>query len=202
MPRGADLFGLAGSAVGVAAVLLALPGASRLHRARPALAVAAALAAALVPLDGLPLAGYLRGVVGDLSVTTTLLLLLRLLRPVHGLEPTSETSRAALQASAGALGLALYPMTLGLGPYDPYRLGFGDPRLLAALAVLAALALGARLHLPAALLSLAVLAWAASLGESRNLWDYLLDPFLAAWGLGATISRVARCRLRGGPRRA
>jgi len=202
MPRGADLFGLAGSAIVAAAVLLAVPGAARLHRARPALAVAAALAVALVPVGGLPLAGFLRGVVGDLSVPTTLLLLLRLLRPGLALEPMGATSRAALQASAGALGLALYPMTLGLGSYDPYRLGFGDPRLLGALAVLAALALGARLHLPAALLSLAVLAWAAGLGESRNLWDYLLDPLLAAWGLGATISRVARCRLRRGPPRA
>src|SRR5512147_3221754 len=106
----ADLFGLAASAVAVAAVLLALPGAARLHRARPAIAVAAALAVAWVPIGGLPVAGYLRGVVGDLSVTTAVLLLLRLLRPVLGRDPVDETSRLTLQASAGALGLLLYPM--------------------------------------------------------------------------------------------
>jgi hypothetical protein len=111
-----------------------------------------------------------------------------------------EASRATLQASAGALGLALYPLTLGLGPHDPYRLGFGDPRLLGALVALAALALVLRRLGPAALVSLAVLAWAVDLGESRNLWDYLLDPLLAAWGLGATARRLARCKLRPTPR--
>jgi hypothetical protein len=196
MPRGADLLGLAASAVVGAAVLLALPGGARLHRARPKFAAVAALAVALVPVGGLPLAGYLRGIVGDLSVTTTVLLLLRVMRPALGLEPMGETSRATLQVSAGALGLALYPLTLGLGPYDPYRLGFGDTRLVGALAALAALALVRRRLWPAALVSLAVLAWAANLGESRNLWDYLVDPPLAAWGLGATALRLARCRLR------
>jgi hypothetical protein len=196
MLRSADLVGLAGSVVAIAAALLSLPGARRLHRARPAPAVAVALAAALLPLGGLPLAGYLRGVVGDLSVSTVVLLLLRLRPPDRGREAPGERSRAALQAAAAACGLLLYPMTLGLGPFDPYRLGYGDPWLLAALFALATLALHCRLHLPAVLLSLAVLAWAASLGESRNLWDYLLDPLLAAWGLGTTAARLARGRLR------
>lgn len=196
MPSSADVFGLAGSAVAIAAALLSLPGARRLHRDRPALAAAAALVVPLLPLDGLTVAGYWRGAVGDLSVPTTALLLLRLLRPALRLEPPGPASRASLQAAAAALGVLLYPTTLGLGPFDPYRLGYGDPWLLGALLALAALALHRRLHLPAALVALAVLAWASSVGESRNLWDYLLDPFLAAWGLAATAARLGRCRLR------
>jgi hypothetical protein len=45
-------------------------------------------------------------------------------------------------------------------------------------------------------LSLAVLAWALGLYESRNLWDYLVDPLVAAWGIGALLLRGA-ATLRG-----
>jgi hypothetical protein len=192
MPGLADLAGLAGAAAAIAAALLALPGIARLRRAHPAAALLAALVVALVPLGGLPAAGYLRGIVGELSVTAVLLLLHALLRPVFGWPAIDARSRLALQALVAAGGLALYPMALGLGQFDPYRLGYANPWFLAGLLALALAAILGRLTPVAVFLALAVLAWAVGGYESRNLWDYLVDPLVAAWGLGALLLRGAR----------
>ena len=62
----------------------ALPGIARLRSSHPGTLLLAAFVVALVPLGSLPAAGYLRGVAGDLSVTTVVLLLHGLLRPVVG----------------------------------------------------------------------------------------------------------------------
>ena len=150
-------------------------GWARLRRAHPAPLLFAALVAALVPLGALPAAGYLRGIVGDLSVTTVLLLVRSLLRPVLGWEAIDARSRTALQVLVAAGGLLLYPLALGLGPFDPYRLGYASPWFLALL------------------LALAV----AGVYESRNLWDYLVDPLVAAWGLGGLLIRGAQALRRG-----
>jgi hypothetical protein len=64
--------------------------------------------------------------VGDLSVTTVLLLLRDLVRPVLGWAAIDARSRLALQILVAAGGLALYPLALGLRPFDPYRLGYGN----------------------------------------------------------------------------
>jgi len=194
MPGLTDLAGLAGAAAATAAVLLELPGIARLRRAHPTPLLLAALVVALVPLDALPAAGYLRGIVGDLSVTTVLLLVRSLLRPVLGWEAIDARSRTALQVLVAAGGLLLYPLALGLGPFDPYRLGYASPWFLALLLVLAVAAGFHRLTLVTACLALAVLAWAAGVYESRNLWDYLIDPLVAAWGLSALLLRGVRAQ--------
>ena len=200
MPGLTDLAGLAGAAAAIAAVLLKLPGIARLRRAHPTPLLLAALVVALVPLRGLPAAGYLRGIVGDLSVTTVLLLVRSLLRPVLGWTAIDARSRLALQVLVAAGGLFLYPLALGLGPFDPYRLGYADPWLLVFLLALAVAADLRRLTLVTGCLALAVLAWALGAHESRNLWDYLVDPLVAAWGLGALLLRGTQA-LRDGVRR-
>jgi hypothetical protein len=190
MLRATDLFGLAGAACATAALILALPQVGRLRTARPFSALLAALALSLLPLGTLSAAGYVRGVVGDLSLTTTLLLVHHLLRPALGLAAIEERSRIALQALLAAGGVLLYPLTLGFGPVDPYRLGFAHAGFVCAVLLLAAGAAWRRRHFVASCIALAVLAWAAGLGESRNLWDYLLDPLVVAWGLSALARRM------------
>jgi len=202
MPGLTDLAGRLGAAVAIAAVLLKLPGIARLRRAHPTPLLLAALAAALVPLGALPAAGYLRGIVGDLSVVTVLLLLHGLLRPVLGWAPIDARSRLALQVLVAAGALVLYPPALGLGPFDPYRLGYASPWFLAGLLALAVAAGLRRLTLVTGCLALAVLAWAVGACESRNLWDYLVDPLVAAWGLGALLLRGTQPLRRGGRRPA
>jgi len=197
MPGLTDLAGLAGAAAAIAARLLNFPGIARLRRAHPTPLLLAALVAALVPLGALPAAGYLRGIVGDLSVTTVLLLVRGLLRPVLGWAAIDARSRIALQVLVAAGGLVLYPLALGLGPFDPYRLGYASPWFLALLLALAVAAGFRRLTLVTGCLALAVLGWALGAYESRNLWDYLVDPLVAAWGLGALLLRGVQALRRG-----
>jgi hypothetical protein len=188
MPHPADLVGLGSAAGALAALLLSLPGVSSLRQRWPA----ATLALPLVPLPGLPAAGYLRGVIGDLSATTTLLLARHLLRPILRLPPIGERSRIALQSVVAIAGLLLYPLTLSAGGPDPYRIGFARAGFVCALLLLALAAWYGRLHLLASCLAIGVAAWAAGALESRNLWDYLLDPLVTTWALGALASRRLR----------
>ena len=80
-------------------------------------------------------------------------------------------------------GLFLYPMALGLGPFDPYTLGFASTGLLAVLALFASLAWWRRYHVCLGAIVLAVLAYRLDLLESSNLWDYLLDPWLVLYAI-------------------
>jgi MYXO-CTERM domain-containing protein len=195
-----DLTGLAGIACAIAAATLLLPQAARPNRSRMAIMQAAVFTLALIPLGAMPIAAYVRGITGDLSITTLVLLGCALSRPWCNCA-AGTTQRQALLLLIALLALALYPMALGLGAFDPYRLGYGDPRLIAALLLIALLAWLRRFNLIALCIALAVLAWAAGWYESNNLWDYLLDPFAAIYALSTmTISAVQRFfPLRQGP---
>ena len=127
---------------------------------------------AWVPLGALSLAGYVRGVTGDLSVTTIVLLVVSLV----GRASTADR-KAVSAVVAGAL--FLYPMALGVSGLDPYRLGYGPNVLLLVVLIGAAAAWLRERYLLLACLVLAVAAHALDLMESSNLWDYLLDPWVA-----------------------
>jgi hypothetical protein len=176
-------------------VLLAAALASRLAKhltlSRPArVAVASGGAAAmLVPLDGLLLAGYLRGIVGDLSIVTQAMLAACIFSHVLDRKLLDRREMGAVMAAAFAGGLFLYPATLGLMHFDPYALGFGSPYLAATLAALTLVASYLRLYWLAACLLVAVSARLANALESQNLWDYLLDPLLALYA-GFWLSRA------------
>jgi hypothetical protein len=80
-------------------------------------------------------------------------------------------------------------MALGLSAFDPYALGFAGPArgLLLVLSLLALFAWwGGRILLLLAIL-LGIGAYRLGLLESSNLWDYLLDPWLAVAAAGFTI---------------
>ena len=194
MLRATDAVGLASASCAVAALFLSLPGIAWLRRKAPTLTILVALAVPMVPMGPLPIAGYVRGLLGDLSATTTVLLLLYLLRPAVPLPAVSDRSRLALQALVAAGGLLLYPLALGFGPADPHRLGFGHAGFVVTLLLVALACACARLHLPACCLAIGVAAWAIGALESRNLWDYLLDPLVATWALGALAGRLVRRR--------
>ena len=127
----------------------------------------------------LPLVAYVRGVSSDLSVTMVALACLGASRRLWGMPVFGSHERDAVMSSVAMAALFLYPMALGWGNWDAYRSGWGSVGMLGGLVfvVLAGWAKGLRL-LPL-LVALAVLAWATGLMESANLWDYLLDPWLA-----------------------
>lgn len=200
-----DITGLSGSALALGAVALRLPGVARLSLAQRTGLFAAVFAGALIPIDGLPPAGYLRGAIGDLSIASLVLLLgsvryrlLALWRTgvfnaiPSGVRNERESARRMLLALIVLVALLLYPMALGWGGFDPYRLGYGNVWFLSGLLVVALLAVFRRAALVALVISLAVLAWVAGWYESTNLWDYLLDPLAAVYALGALLRTATR----------
>ena len=120
----------------------------------------------------------LRGLWGDPSITTVQLLVLSLL----GRSPAALNRSWICPLGLALLGVAFYFLALGLGEgladYDPYRLGYQPWALLPFLALPALYAWWRGQALGLWLLSIDLLAWAAGLPESPNLWDTLLDPLL------------------------
>lgn len=193
MPAFTDLTGLAGVALGLSA-LCAL-GLARLPRVRRGPAVLALVLLLLVPFGGLPLAAYVRGMVGEPSVGTLLLLGHALARQAGFVAPLSAAGRVAALALPLLAAGVLYPLALGAAAYDSYRWGYGDPYFLGLLFVLAVAATW-RLPLVALSIALAVLAWALGWHESGNLWDYLIDPLLVIYALFALPRALFTLRRR------
>jgi hypothetical protein len=139
------------------------------------------------PLE-LPLAAYVRGFTGELSITSMLLLWTAYFSPKEIHVP------AAMKVWIALLTIVFYPLALGVSMLDPYAWGYGSYALLAAVIATALLALLAGSNRIAIILGLAILAWAAGWHESTNLWDYILDPFLGLWAIGSLILSAWRAR--------
>ena len=180
-----DLTGLAGIASLIATSVLQLPRVKRLAKHYLAMLAAAVLIVLLIPFNGLPLAAYVRGIVGDLSITTIVLLWTALLQPCCAATELEHRDRLLILVAAAAL--FLYPMTLGMSLYDPYRMGYSDTVFVAVVLVIASAAWLLRHSLIATSLALATMAWSLGWYESTNLWDYLLDPLVAIYALGTLL---------------
>lgn len=180
-----DMTGLASSAIVITAMVAQLPGVVRLQRTQFAMLVCVVAITALLPVGGLPLAAYVRGWMGDLSITSLLLLTLTIFRhlPGWGLSDNRAGNPLLILIALGALGL--YPMALGIGLFDPYQLGYGNPWFIGGLLLVALVACFRQLPVVALTIALAVLAWSIGWYESSNLWDYLLDPLLAIYAVSA-----------------
>jgi hypothetical protein len=138
---------------------------------------------AFVPLHGLPLAGYVRGLVGDLSVTTLALLSMASVSQLINRDLYSKRSFTLLMILALAGGLLLYPLALGLGTFDPYGLGYGSKGFVAVLLAVTLAVAYFDFPLVALCLTAAALGYSLRIYESRNLWDYLIDPLLTLYAL-------------------
>jgi hypothetical protein len=179
--------GLAGIALAILALLLRQRRVQALPRPQRAAALLAALLVLLVPVAGLSLAGLLRGFTGDLSMFTLLFLLLAIGRTVSGCALVLDENRARAVQAIAVAALLFYPLVLGLGPFDPYRLGYGSLWLMLPLLGFAAWAALRHSILLALGIALAVAAWSIGWYESPNLWDYLLDPWLGIYAVAAQL---------------
>jgi hypothetical protein len=140
-----------------------------------------------LPLE-LPLAAYVRGFTGELSITAMLLLWTAYFSPKEIHVP------ALMRAWIALVAIAFYPLALGVSMLDPYAWGYGSIALLAAVIATALIAWVAGSNRIAIILALAILAWAVGWHESTNLWDYILDPFLGLWAIGSLIRSAWRAR--------
>ena len=128
----------------------------------------------------LPLVAYVRGVIGDLSIVTMLLLWTSLLSG-------SKPAPLAFKVSVACIAIVFYPLALGFGMIDPYAWGYGSILFFIAVLLFAVVCGLANWSKGVWMIAIAILAWAAHWHESANLWDYLLDPFLAIWALMAVF---------------
>jgi hypothetical protein len=186
-----DITGLAGVTSLISLILFRYIDLLRVALMPRLLLVGSILAVVVMPMGGLSVAELVRGVTGDLSISTLLLLALSLhqtIRPHSVAELSLLASRInSVLLLVAVFALVLYPFALGLGMFDPYRLGFGNVWFVGAL-LLVALTAWLRQHSLVVLsISLAVFAWSVGWYESNNLWDYLLDPWVSIYALGVLI---------------
>ena len=135
----------------------------------------------------LPLAAYVRAVTGELSIVTMLLLWSSML-------PAAKKTPLGFKVVVALIAIAFYPLALGLGMLDPYAWGYGSIGFLIA-TIFFAIACGlAGWTKGVWILSIAIIAWTVHWHESANLWDYLLDPFLAIWALLAVPNMIYQKR--------
>ena len=182
-----DMTGLVGIAFAVAVLLVRLLGAKYLSRVAGFLLVGILMVIALLPvIQGLSLAGYLRGYVGDLSVTTWVLMSVILL----GKSKSLVSQQYDLLVLVAVTALIFYPLALGLGLFDPYRLGFGHIGFMVSLLLLSLWCVYQQKTLIVWSICLALLAWTVGWSESNNMWDYLIDPWLSIYAIGAMIRHL------------
>lgn len=146
----------------------------------------AAAGLALAPLfAGESVAVALHGAFSAPSFTLVQWAAWRLVAPGH---PGWLTPRAA--GFLLVVGLVFYPLALGLGPFDPYGLGYQALPLLAGLLPLAGWLAWRRQGAWLVILGLDLFAYAG--GLFANLWDALFDPLLVL--LAAASFALSRLR--------
>jgi hypothetical protein len=174
-------------AVGIALVLL------RMRRRRPAVRVATWLvltAITLIPYDGIPLAGYVRALMGDPSLAMILFAACALVAEVGARDLFDQRNVDAMVICVAVAGVLLYPLALGLGMTDPYALGYGSRLLWGGLLVVALGAWALDLPLVAWWLTLAVAAYLLGVYESPNLWDHVIDGLATVIAIGGVVGLV------------
>lgn len=142
----------------------------------------------IVPIAGLSIAGHLRGLWGDPSIVTFLLLFLYTVRP------SSLPNRPRLSTCVLVSLFVMLPLYLPLFllnpnvPVDLYAIGWHPKWILIAIAVIALGSVMMRRMAPrwTNIIAIALIASSVDLMESDNLWDYLVDP-----GLLFTIAFLA-----------
>ncbi len=187
-----DITGLASVTSAIAASMLLLPRVTRLVKHYQAIVTGTVFVVMLIPFGGFPLAAYVRGATGDLSITSMVLLWCALSRPWSLCVAADFNQRYVLLALIALAALILYPMALGFGIFDPYRLGYGNWQMVSVLLLVALTAWFWKYHQVALCIALATLAWSIGWYESGNLWDYLLDPFVAIYALAAILIQAGK----------
>ncbi len=144
----------------------------------------------VIPINELPLAAYVRSFTDDLAISTLVLLGWVALSRLGVVQPLARPHQVQMLLLFGLLSLVLYPATLGLTYFDPYRLGFNPRPMIVLVAVAALLMLWLRNALAVWMLVIGTLAFALRLKASENYWDYLVDPLLAGYCVVAGLMQL------------
>jgi hypothetical protein len=170
-----------------------------LNRLPPAwrLAMLVVIAAlVLLPVSNYPGWYYVRSIFGDPSVTALLFYIALLLQQYFSLPLYRPTEWVVLRWLLIAMTALLYPFALGLTMFDSYSLGYSNPWLLALVFIISLFCWLRSYYFLALIITAAVVAHSLQLLESRNLWDYLIDPLfllvmLLSWLRPSLLKRNA-----------
>ncbi|WDU63115.1 hypothetical protein LRS56_00530 [Pseudomonas poae] len=141
------------------------------------------VAVSFIPVNELPLAAYVRSFTDDLAISTLVLLAWVGLCRLGVVPVLSRRHQVQMLLLFGVLSLVLYPATLGLTYFDPYRWGFNPRPMIVLVGAAALLMLWLRNALAVWMLAVGTLAFALRLKASENYWDYLVDPLLTGYCL-------------------
>lgn len=147
----------------------------------------------IIPLGGIPLARWAITLNANFSIPFTAILFGKVWEKAWGKVLFNKKALLSFWVFGAAMGVVLYPMALGLGPFDPYALGWGFSPLFIFLMVLTIFLLYKRNRLGIVLM-LCILSYNLQLLESPNLWDYLVDPFYVIVSLIGLILRIRKKR--------
>ena len=140
---------------------------------------------ALPFVNGMSLAGYLRGVTDDLAYTSMVWLFAGALMRLGYISVWPHSQLSQLWICFAVMGVILFPAAMGIGMIDTYGWGFSPRPMLVAVGGLTILMIMLR-NAPGALFLLAATAaFVLDIKPSDNYWDYLLDPFIFLYSLGA-----------------
>ncbi len=146
-----------------------------------------------LPVGGLPAGRWLISLFPNPSIPLTGLLFSWVLK--RSFQVVSLDTRALRTCFLFSImaGVALYPMALGVGPFDPYSAGWHFSWLFVSLLAITLGMIFMKNRFSIVLLS-TILAYDFHLLESGNLWDYLIDPILVLISIGGLISQMAKGR--------
>lgn len=133
------------------------------------------------------------GLTGVISFTLTQIAVMRLCAYRYPI--SKETTAATLLAM---LAFIFYPLALGLGPYDPFDLGYRPQLLLLLIAAVGTILVRQGQRTLLVIIGLDILAYAVGIFD--NLWNALFDPILV--GLAVIVlatKRNPRVRKKTGP---
>lgn len=150
-----------------------------------------ALGIVLIPIHGIPIARWLSSINANISVPLLTMLLSGIWAKSTGAPLLDGKSRRTAWIFGLGGGLFLYPMALGWGSFDPYEPGYGSVWLLLCFMGLTLLLLYRRNSFGAVLVA-AILAYNLGLLESRNIWDYFVDPVYTLLSLIALIAPFSK----------
>lgn len=179
-------------------ILVAMPLVSirqpRFNRKVVTIVMFAMMALAATPILGLPVVGYIRAGIGDLSITSMIMLCLFIASAYAGKPYMGKTDKHWLAYAILLCALIVYPLGLGLTLIDTYALGYGSILLFAPLLAAAIYLLWQQRYLLLTILLAGISAYLLNLLNSTNLWDYLFDPwifFVALFRIvGSSVQRL------------
>jgi len=177
------IVGLLGCGVLIVAVVATL---LRLQRFPPSARITVMLAGAFAvfaTFGDLSAAAYVRGVTGDLSATTLVLAGAACVARLTGRAVIESRELRALFFLVVAAAAFLYPFALGWTRFDSYALGYGSIEFVTVLLLVTLAAWRLRRNVVVLVVVVAALAYCIGAYESRNLWDYLIDPLAALYAL-------------------